>query len=82
MSVTPIPEGGWSEEDVDREVTLLLEHGTVLSDVIIMLTYNGRTYIGPSIEVGTIVARTDYAMGAQRFVEEQQQRIRDSMEDD
>ena len=78
MSITPIPEGGWTMDDIGREVTLLLPCGTLLIDTIITLPLNGQMLIGSTHEIGGILARDGYARGAMQAYEAWQA----SMDDD
>ena len=57
MIPTPIPEGGWKDEDIGREVIVMLPQGTLIPDMIIAIPHEGMQLIGPANEIGMIVAR-------------------------
>lgn len=63
MKRTPIPREGWTEADIGREVVIKMPHGTLMPDVIVFINISaGKTIIGPSLELGMIGARSQYAV--------------------
>jgi len=55
--ITAIPHNGWQDEDIGREVTLMMPHGTIFADIIISIPHENRFLIGPATEIGMLVAR-------------------------
>jgi hypothetical protein len=61
MKPTPIPEDGWTEADIGREVVLKMPHGTLVQDRIVFITYlDGDQLIGPATELGALAARKSF----------------------
>ena len=49
MKPTKIPEDGWTDEDIGREVILKMPHGTLVKDNIVFINApDGSRYIGPA----------------------------------
>tara|TARA_R110002020_G_scaffold45444_1_gene129944 strand:+ start:138 stop:416 length:279 start_codon:yes stop_codon:yes gene_type:complete len=75
INLTKIPEDGWDESHLGLEIVLKLPYGTILRDTIVKVPLMFEVkdssggvsviikdeIIGPSIEVGTILARMGYA---------------------
>jgi len=78
--ITEIPEEGWNEADIGKEIKLKMPHGTVIDDTVIFLEIAGRQYIGPATEVGMLLARRDYSDSAIEFYEEWLAAMNASME--
>ena len=58
---TPIPENGWQPEDVGREIWLMLPHGTIVPDTIMVVSDGQDNFIiGPTSEIGGFMARTGH----------------------
>ena len=81
VKLTPIPEGGWTPEHLGNTVILKMEYGTVVEDRIIRMELNGHVFVGPSLEIGMLLARQDYIGSAIEVYENWQKALRDSMED-
>ena len=63
MKRTPIPREGWTDTDIGRKVVMKMPHGTLMPDVIVFInTPEGDAIIGPSLELGMIAARLDFAV--------------------
>jgi len=63
MKPTPIPEDGWTDEDIGREVILKMPHGTLVKDNIVFINApDGSQYIGPATELGALAARMSYVI--------------------
>ncbi len=63
MKRTSIPREGWTEADIGRQVVIKMPHGTLMPDVIVFINIpEGDTIIGPSLELGMIGARMQYAV--------------------
>jgi len=63
MKPTPIPEDGWTDADIGREVVLKMPHGTLVQDRIVFInTHDGGQYIGPATELGALAARMSYVI--------------------
>lgn len=63
MKRTPIPRKGWTDADIGRKVVIKMPHGTLMPDTIVFInTPEGETIIGPSLELGMIGARSQYAI--------------------
>lgn len=57
-TLTVIPEHGWGQQDIGRQVYIRGDHGTIIPDIIICTTLpGGRTCIGPGHTIGGIIAR-------------------------
>jgi hypothetical protein len=59
---TPIPEDGWTDEDIGREVILKMPHGTLVEDRIVFINTHGGQLIGPATELGALAARMSYVI--------------------
>lgn len=60
---TPIPENGWTDEDINRTVFLKMPHGTLVEDRIVFInTHDGGQYIGPATELGALAARMSFVI--------------------
>lgn len=58
---TPIPEAGWQPEDIGKEIWLMLPHGTLAPDTIMVANDGqGNFIIGPTSEIGGYMARTGH----------------------
>ena len=58
---TQIPENGWQPEDIGREIWLMLPHGTIAPDTIMVVSDGQGNYIiGPTSEIGGFMARTGH----------------------
>tara|TARA_R110000787_G_scaffold255235_1_gene360532 strand:+ start:556 stop:813 length:258 start_codon:yes stop_codon:yes gene_type:complete len=55
--ITPIPHNGWTDEDIGLQVKLMMPHGTAFTDIIIAIPHEGHILIGPSTEIGMLIAR-------------------------
>ena len=63
MKPTPIPQNGWTDEDIGREVILKMPHGTLVHDRIVFLNSpDGSQLIGPATELGALAARMSYVI--------------------
>ena len=57
-TLTPIPENGWSQNDIGRHVYVQGEQGVIIPDIVICSQMpHGQTIIGPGYVVGGILAR-------------------------
>lgn len=77
-----IPADGWKQEHIGMKVRYSLPLGTMVDDVIIELNIGGSMVIGPSFELGMILARQDYAMQAQAAFKAWQEKIQQEFGDD
>lgn len=63
MKPTPIPEEGWTDEDIGRTVFLKMPHGTIVEDRIVFINSpDGTQLIGPATELGALAARMSYVI--------------------
>jgi len=63
MKPTPIPEDGWTDADIGREVVLKMPHGTLVQDRIVFINSpDGTQLIGPATELGALAARMSYVI--------------------
>ena len=63
MKPTPIPEDGWTDEDIGRTVFLKMPHGTIVEDRIVFINSpDGTHLIGPATELGALAARMSYVI--------------------
>ncbi len=63
MKPTPIPEDGWTDTDIGREVILKMPHGTLVQDRIVFINSpDGTQLIGPATELGALSARMSYVI--------------------
>lgn len=63
MKPTPIPEDGWTDADIGREVILKMPHGTLVVDRIVFINSpDGFQLIGPATELGALGARMSYVI--------------------
>tara|TARA_Y100000004_G_C8725945_1_gene332134 strand:- start:261 stop:518 length:258 start_codon:yes stop_codon:yes gene_type:complete len=63
MKPTPIPEDGWTDEDIGRTVFLKMPHGTIVEDRIVFINSpDGTQLIGPATELGALAARMSYVI--------------------
>tara|TARA_R100001079_G_C4349297_1_gene110356 strand:- start:182 stop:442 length:261 start_codon:yes stop_codon:yes gene_type:complete len=82
----------WTEADVGKQVTITEPHGTTYTDEIVALPYmlpaidpdgqafmlgTGEILIGPSLEVGMILARASMALPAIHAQREQRKKMED-----
>ena len=63
MIPTKIPEDGWTEADIGREVILKMPQGTLVQDRIVFINSpDGTQLIGPATELGALAARMSYVI--------------------
>ena len=81
--ITEIPQQGWGEGDIGKKVRIRMSMGTIVEDIIVRVTlpFGSQDYIGPSQEVGMVIARV--AMFEQHLQAEllMREAINRSMED-
>ena len=83
MKPTPIPEDGWTDTDIGREVVLKMPHGTLVEDRIVFInTHDGGQYIGPATELGMLAARMSFVIPILQQHDQWLMSIDDDTEDD
>jgi hypothetical protein len=83
MKPTPIPEDGWTEADIGREVILKMPHGTLVEDRIVFINVpHGTQYIGPATELGMMTARMSYVIPILQATDEWLMNMDDDTEGD
>ena len=82
QELTEIPPGGWMPEHIGEEVVLQMPFGTIVNDRIIRVDLGHDALIGPSLEIGMLLARQDYIMQAQQAYQAWADSIRDALDGD
>ena len=80
--LTEIPANGWGVEHIGMKVVLMQPFGTVLPDTIVRVDMGEHAIIGPSIEIGGIIARKDFVLQAMQAYQDWMNSIRESLGDD